>query len=127
MTVELKQEYRKQLQIVKNDANGKSVRMKAYTDMIDIYKQIISKEPKCDIETPEQIKTKFIDGLIQKDVIWNEEKPNEVELEEISRLENIRKIAYYWVKQNHPTLNDQTDKFGQIVNSRMNLIIASRQ
>lgn len=127
MIIDTKQEYRKQLQIVKNDANGKSVRLHAYTQLIDLYKEIIEKEPTCDIETPEQIKAKFIDKLEQKNVIWNEVELTEGEKSEIKSLEHVRSMAYNWVKSNHPNENDQADKFGQIVNARMQLIIASRK
>lgn len=124
--IKTKEEYRKHLQIVKNDANGKSIRKESYDKLVELYKQILEVEPKCDIETPEQIKVKFIDGLEQPDVIWSKEEPNATEKEEIIRLERIRSMAYYWVKQNHPNENDQKDKFGQIVNARMQLIIANR-
>jgi len=126
--VDLKKEYRKQLNIIKDDANGKSVRKEALDNLSIAYVNIIKEEPKCTIDTPKLIKEKFIDKLDVPDVIWfDDEELDTSETEELIRLENIRRIAYVWVKQNHPKLDDQTDKFGQIVNARMQLIIMSRQ
>ena len=124
--IDTKQEYRKHLQIVKNDANGKSVRKESYDKMVELYKEILKVEPNCDIETPEQVKIKFIDKMEQPNVIWSKDELIDSERTEMKMLERVRTIAYNWVKQNHPNENDQSDKFGQIVNARMQLIIASR-
>lgn len=131
MTIaDLKKEYLKQLNIVKDDKNGKSVRVEACNKMKNLYADIKSEEPKVDIVTPEQVFDKYVQKLEQKDVVWydtSKEVITEAHVKEIQSLEEIRKLAYVWVRMNHPNLDDQSDKFGQIVNARMQLIIANRQ
>lgn len=128
--VELKKEYRKQLSIIKDDNNGKTVRNNAFRKIVELYHDIINEEPKCPIDSPQDIKIQFIDKINMPDVVWNYDTNRGIEdakiEQEIERLENIRMIAYFWVKMNHPKLDDQSDKFSQIVNARMQIIIASR-
>lgn len=125
--IDIKQEYRKHLQIVKNDANGKSIRKESYDKMVELYKEILKVEPKCDIETPEQVKIKFIDKMEQPNVVWSNDELTDSEKTELRVLERVRTMAFTWVKQNHPNESITSDKFGQIVNARMQLIVANRR
>jgi len=128
--VELKKEYNKQLNILKDDKNGVSVRIQAWNSLDATFRLILQEEPKCVLLNPDILYTKYIKKLEQPDVVWyntSKETLNEDDWIEIQKLEYVRKIAYVWVRMNHPKLNDQTDKFGQIVNARMQLIIANRQ
>lgn len=123
-----KRQYAQQLLIVKNEDNGKTVRKEAFEKLKYLYDCIIKEEPKCKIDSPKIIKAKFIDKLDLPDVIWDAEyELSKVQKQELESLEAVRSMAYVWVKQNHPMLNDQSDKFGQIVNARMQIIIAYRQ
>ena len=130
--VELKKEYNKLLNIVKDDNNGKTVRIEALNTLTKVYKDILVEEPKCTIMKPTEIHDKFISGLETPDVVWyteNDIKQYDQKFidQTINTLEGIRLVAYLWVRKNHPKLDDQSDKFGQIVNARMHLIIANRQ
>jgi len=125
--VEDKKEYAKQLDIIKNDDNGITTKKQALEKLTSAYNSILAQEPKSELDNPNTISAKFLAKIGSKSVVWNEIELTDSELKEINSLERVRTMAYNWVKQNHPNENDQTDKFGMIVNARMQLIIASRQ
>jgi len=130
--VDLKKEYRKHLSIISNDDNGNSTKVDSLAKLTSAYNDILKEEPKCKIDSPDVIKKAFIDKVDNPDVVWYtddqmKEEMSKSDEEELVALEKIRELAYIWVKRNHPRLPEQGDKFGQIVNARMNLIILSRQ
>ena len=121
---ELKQIYRSQLNVIRNRDNDLSDRKYAFDTVKILYGHILRIEPDCGIESPDTINTRYMDNLPVPKVDWNCGFEYDKEL---LHLEAIRMLAYHWVKKNHPLESDQTDKFGQIVNARMNLIVLSRQ
>ena len=125
--IELKRTYRNHLDVIKSTTSTVAEKSTAMEGLSIVYNSIKKMEPDTKIETPEEILEKFFNDPIP-DVVYGEipkDKQEYVNLE-IAALEVIRLEAAQWVRITNPKLDDQTDKFGQIVNARMQLIIAYR-
>ena len=127
--LQLKENLKHEYSVIKNSSKPLIDRKKALLTAEKIAKAIITDDPKSNVTLPSKGKYAWLlDEFVPnrtKNVVWDEmEITNDEILRALHTFNDITSVAYKLTKYQHPTLDDQSSTFGQIVNAKTGHLVA---